>query len=59
MILFWVVTACRLVGRYRRFGETCYLRLSSEDVAPTSQIRWFAMLFFFTVCTELKITRLG
>jgi hypothetical protein len=24
---FWVVTPCRLVGRYQRFGETCCLYL--------------------------------
>jgi hypothetical protein len=27
MLLFWVVTPCRLVGRYHRFGETHCLHL--------------------------------
>jgi hypothetical protein len=29
-MLFWVVTPCRLVGRYQRFGETRCLHLQME-----------------------------
>jgi hypothetical protein len=28
IMLFWVVTPCRLVGRYESFGETYFLHLN-------------------------------
>ena len=29
-VVFWVATACGLVGGYRRFGGTLYLHLQSQ-----------------------------
>jgi hypothetical protein len=45
-MFFWVMTPCRLVGRYRRFRETCSESLEmktacfSETFASTYQYAW-------------------
>jgi hypothetical protein len=38
-MLFWIVTSCRLVVRYHRFGETYCLHPRNLRVHPTSQFR--------------------
>jgi hypothetical protein len=32
MLFFWVVTPCRLAGRYQRFGGTYYFHLQRTAV---------------------------
>jgi hypothetical protein len=31
ILLFWFVTPCRLLGRYRRFAETCCLHTATYE----------------------------
>jgi hypothetical protein len=44
ILFFWVVTPCRLVGRYQRFGGTTALKMkavcSSETLASTYKSAW-------------------
>jgi hypothetical protein len=40
MLLFWVVTPCRLVGRYRRFGETYCLHTQFSTYESTRRHNW-------------------
>jgi hypothetical protein len=35
MMMFWVLTQCRLVGRYQHFGETYYLQVQSFSPNPS------------------------
>jgi hypothetical protein len=34
-VVFWVVTHCRLVGDYKRYGGTCYLYLQGSRPTDT------------------------
>jgi hypothetical protein len=50
MMLFWVLTPCRLVGRYQRFGETHCLHLQGgQDVSPK---RWYVPTSLHGVTTH-------
>jgi hypothetical protein len=45
MLFFWVVTPCRLVGRYQRFGGTCCLHLQPTKHCG-SDVRFHCYVIF-------------
>jgi hypothetical protein len=54
--MFWVVTPCRLVGRFQRFGETYCIHLSSSKCwyLPTSPHGVTKQSYIFTLSDVRK-----
>jgi hypothetical protein len=49
---FWVVTPCRLVGRYQRFGETYYLHgVATQNIVILTAFRTSNLTVFVKTLT--------
>jgi hypothetical protein len=53
MFVFWFITACGLIGTYRRFGETLCLRLQGLSIWPWKW-RQYVSAYLYSACIYIQ-----